>query len=139
MLRIPTATPNIPAEVLVRNAEDLAYGDRVLYFRGGGKWADVVTVISVALSAADGLPCYANVHYVCDNGALDGVFTAWDHAPFAVLTAGVCDNPHSGMALMCTPAPYRLDANPWPGDSTVCAAHKEQMCAALAAVAKEYR
>src|ERR1043165_2073323 len=129
MLRIPTATPNTPSEVIVRKAAELAFGDRVLYFRDGGRWAEIVTVIS---STANG-PRHSDVHYVCENGALDGIFSAWNHVALAVLPAGVCDNPHSGMALMCTPAPYRLDANPWPGDSTVCEMHQAQMCATIEA------
>jgi hypothetical protein len=128
MIKVPTSTPNIPAEVLVREAVDLTYGDRVLYFRGGGSWAEIFTVIDAVVDDDS----YVTVRYVFDNDTLDGSFVAWGRARFAVLTAGVCDNLHSGKALMCTPAPYRLDNNPWPGQSTVCEAHRQEMCAAQA-------
>jgi hypothetical protein len=35
---------------------------------------------------------------------------------------------------MCTPAPFRLDARPWPGSSSVCDAHRQQMHAARRAI-----
>lgn len=127
MLKVATATPDAPAQVLVRKAAELVYGDRILRFRDGGRWAEFVTVINVEHDEP-----FAEVHYVLENDATSARFSAWGHAPVAVLTAGVCDNRHSGRALMCTPAPFRLDNHPWPGHSIVCDAHRKQMCAAIA-------
>lgn len=116
-----------PAKVVVREARDLQYGDRILHF-GNRAWAEILTVLE-PVPFPDGSD-YVTVAYVSDNGAFSWRFSSWNLHRFAALTHGTCDNPHKGYSLCCNPAPLRLDGNPWPGDSMVCPDHRAQMHAA---------
>lgn len=125
--RYPTNTPTTPAEVVVREARELKFGDRLHYKRSPRAYVEYHSVIDVVTHDDHGN--YVTIEAMDWNGYMLYRPVSYALVRYVVLTAGVCTavNEHKGYNMCCTPAPFRLDDRPWPGESTICPEHRRQM------------